>query len=67
MPQRLQRRKRCAYDDRPGCHDDEADCEKGERRDRDTADHATHRSVRGRLNGNERADDHGERTQQYKA
>src|SRR6266436_8137759 len=62
----LQRRKRFAYDDRPGCDDDEADGKEGERRDRHTADRATHRSVRGGLNGNERTDDHGDRTQQYK-
>jgi hypothetical protein len=48
-------------------NDDEADCKEGERRDRNTADAATHRSVRGSLNGNERADDDGERTPQYKA
>jgi len=67
VPQCLQRRKRYTDSDRPGCDDDEADCKEGERRDRNTADHATHRSVRGSLNGNKRADDHGERTQQYKA
>ena len=33
----------------------------------DTSDHATHRSVRGRLNGNERADDHGKRAQHHNA
>jgi hypothetical protein len=32
-----------------------------------TAGHATHRCVRGSLNGNERADDRGERTYEYKA
>jgi hypothetical protein len=66
MPQRFQRRQRFVHDDRPGCHDDEAGGKKGERRDRHTADRAIHRSVRGSLNGNERADDHGERTQQDK-
>ena len=65
-PQSLQRRKRYAYDDRPGCNHDEADCKEGERRDRHTADHATHRGVRGSLNGNERADEHSERTKQKK-
>ena len=59
--------KRFAYDDHPGCNDDEADCEQGERRDRNTADDATHRSVRRSLNGDERADDHGESTQEYNA
>src|SRR2546423_715746 len=63
-PHCLQRRKWFACDDHPGCHDNEADCKEGERSDRHTADHATHRSVRGSLNGNERADDHGERTPQ---
>jgi len=67
VPQCLQRRKGFAYDDRPGCDDDEADCKEGERRDRNTADRATHRSVRGSLNGNERADDYGDRAQQYQA
>jgi hypothetical protein len=46
--------------------DDEADCEKGVRRDHNTASHATHRRVRGSLNGNQRSNDHRERTQQYK-
>ena len=31
LPQRLQRRKRHAYDDRPRCDDDEADCKEGDR------------------------------------
>src|SRR4029077_4534566 len=52
VPQRLQRRKRYTYDDRPGCNDDEADRKEGERRDHNTAGHATHRRVRGSLNGN---------------
>jgi pimeloyl-ACP methyl ester carboxylesterase len=56
-----------AYDDRPGRNYDEADGKEGQRRDRHTANSATHRRVRGRLNGNERADDHGGRTQQDRA
>src|SRR5205814_1617261 len=66
-PQCVQRRERDAYDDRPCGHDDEADCKEGERRDRHAADHPAHRGVRGGLNRNERADYHGERTQQHEA
>src|SRR4029077_18456394 len=64
LPERLHRGHWDADDDRPGPNNDEADGEEGNRCDRHTADHAAHRCIGGSLNGNQGADDHGERTPQ---